>query len=79
MTMESIQQGASLVNKYGKWVGIIAVVGVGLVYVLNQVNPDTIAAYLVQAERQKIFRCIVKEFYRQSEIVDKAKILECAE
>jgi hypothetical protein len=35
-----------------KWVALFAVVSVGLWYVLEQVNPDTIAAYMVKEERK---------------------------
>ena len=73
----SIEAKLGFWSRNSKWLIGACVVIAGLAYVIRQVNPDTIAAYMVQAERQKIFRCLVKELQREN--IDRIKIMECAE
>lgn len=73
----SIESKLGFWSKNSKWLIAACLVVAGLAYVMQQVNPETIAAFMVQSERQKIFRCLVKELHREN--IDRIKIMECAE
>lgn len=71
----------SWVQKNAKWLCGLAVVGVALAFVLDKVNPDTIAAFQVKEAitetKREIRWCLVKQSV--SGAATTMKIMECAD
>lgn len=64
------------IQSNSKWIGVLAVVGVGLAYVLNQVNPETIAMWKVKDTKRAIRLCII-EAYIKADPPTKTDIFTC--
>ncbi len=71
----------SWIQKHGKWIGAMAVVGMGLAYVLDQVNPETVMAFRVEEAKAKIKTdirwCLTKLAW--SSDLSRVAVLECAD
>lgn len=71
----------SWIQKHGKWLGAMVVVGMGLAYVLQQVNPETVMMFRVaEAKVQlktEIRWCLTKLAWSNN--LSRVAVLECAD
>ncbi len=71
----------SWIQKHGKWLGAVVVVGMGLAYVLQQVNPETVMAFrIAEAKVQmktEIRWCLQKLLW--DEKFSRLTVLGCAD
>ena len=69
------------IQRNGKYLALLAVVGTGLAYVLDQVNPTTVQAFKVQEalkeQKTEIRWCLNKVVW--SADIDRQIILRCAD
>lgn len=69
------------VQKNGKWLGAVAVIGVAGFWMFTQVNPESVMEFRVnqaiEQTRTQVYRCLNNQMW--SGLIDRVAIMECAE